>query len=184
MRLLILLFSILLSKSVWSSDIYGQFDCRVLDIKLTVVDKGMSNTYSGWGNSWNVGDNLRLYYKTSHSDQIDFKIVYPTPHKDRTIFMSQIFNSEVFNRSYSGFPIVFKDRFNEFFINRDEVNISSEPSSKLQIKRYDGNKWNGVVVEQFFGTDEVRSHTTSIKCNHNIDNFDELNKFFYDIKFD
>lgn len=177
MKKLVLLIGLLTYSSVGlSKDLFGKFDCKVLDVKLTVVKEGRSSTYQGWENGWEIGDEVTFSYSNDY-EYLKFEVNHP--RKGRILWDSSIGPSgdlEI-NFPLNG-GVISHDNRQDISFSSDDIRMTQQYGNVLLLRRYYKNDWGGFILISDFPNMDPMFSTTSINCRHSIDQFDLLREHF------
>ena len=177
MKKLVLLIGLLTYSSVgWSKDLFGKFDCKVLDVKLTVVKEGRSSTYQSWKNSWEVGDEVTFSYFNEY-EYLNFEVSHL--RKGRTLWFSVMGptdDTEIHFPLNGG--VNSENNHVDISFSSDHIEMSQIHGNFLLLRRYYKNDWGGFILISDFPNMDPMFSTTSINCRHSIDQFDLLREHF------
>ena len=183
MNKIILLIGLFTYSSLgWSNELFGKFDCKVLDVKLTVVKEGRSSTYQGWKNGWEVGDEVTFSYSNDY-EYVNFEVSHL--RKGRTLWSSVVgpTSDMKINFPLDG-SVISRSNHVDINFSSDEIQMTQTTNSGnvLLLRRYYKNDWGGFILITDYPNMDPMFSTTSINCRHSIDDYESLLDHFKRMK--
>lgn len=166
------------------ANVEGQMNCNVKSNSVTTIEEGKYKEFSGYEDSFAVGDDLIIIYKEMRGN---FTVTMEDPVRGDQ-FMTADVNKNFPERSFhepkysEGILVRSKnDLFNPRFITsspefemsifaNSEIISASNNLSSIELRRYYKNDWQGV----FFNKVKLKLQIATLDCRHTKDS---LNTF-------